>query len=201
MPNSSVRRAASAAALAAAGAVAVFSAPAAAQTPCYPPSPGCFVTTSSTPAAGLTLTLSATTVTRGQTIQATLSGLRPDSSGIFTILSVEQQIGSFRASASGVGSANVTIPANIELGNHTVFGKGIAADGSIGSASRGVVVVAGTGGASGGGGRGGVGGTSGGNLARTGAVVVPVALVGLGLVAGGAALKRSSRRGKASTQT
>ena len=38
-----------------------------------------------------------------------------------------------------------------------------------------------------------------GNLARTGAVVVPTALVGLGLVAGGVAMKRAGRRGKAST--
>lgn len=36
------------------------------------------------------------------------------------------------------------------------------------------------------------------NLARTGAVVIPTALVGVGLVAGGLALKRSGKRGKSS---
>ena len=35
-----------------------------------------------------------------------------------------------------------------------------------------------------------------GGLARTGAVVVPTALIGVGLVAAGVVLKRSSRRGK-----
>lgn len=38
-----------------------------------------------------------------------------------------------------------------------------------------------------------------GGLARTGAVVVPTALIGIGLVAAGVALKRSSGRGKTTT--
>ena len=44
----------------------------------------------------------------------------------------------------------------------------------------------------------GTGASSGSSLARTGAYVVPTALVGLGLVAGGVALQRSSRRSQAS---
>ncbi len=38
-----------------------------------------------------------------------------------------------------------------------------------------------------------------GSIARTGAMVVPTALVGVGLVAAGVVLKRSSRRNKTST--
>lgn len=40
---------------------------------------------------------------------------------------------------------------------------------------------------------------TGGSLARTGAVVVPTALIGVGLVAAGVVLKRSSGRDKASS--
>ena len=42
--------------------------------------------------------------------------------------------------------------------------------------------------------------TAGGNLARTGAIVVPTALIGVGLVAAGVILKRSSGRDKASSK-
>ncbi len=196
MPISPLRRAGAAAAVAAVGATAALvGSPASAQTPCYPPSPGCFVTTTSTttPGPGLSLDLSdATDLLRNQTIQATARGFDPGTSGIFSIASVEQQIGTFTVSAARVGTASVTIPANISLGNHTIFARGTL-NGRSASVSRAVNVVAATTGGGGGGGGGG------GSLARTGAIVVPTALVGLGLVAGGAALKRSSRRGKTSS--
>ena len=207
MPISPLRRAVAVAAVVAAGAIAGLhgsSASAqsgtvplpratvpAANTTCYPPTPGC--DTGTGVSSGPTLNLSATTVTRGQTIGATAAGLGGNTPGIFSVASVEQQLAAFTTSAAGTASANITIPTNISLGAHTIFVRGRAANGTSVSASRAINVVAGT--AGGGGGTGG-GGTG---LARTGAVVVPAALVGLALVAGGVALKRSSRRGKSST--
>lgn len=191
MPTSHLRRAAAAAAVGAAGVVAIASSgPAFGQTAtsvCYPPNnPNCVTTTTGQPGTTPQLVLSDTTVTRGQTITATVSGFQGGSSGIITVASVEQQIGTFTVNAAGTGSTNVTIPTNITLGEHTVFARGIAANGAPGSAARGIIVISGTGG-------------TGGSLARTGAVVVPTAIIGLGLVAGGVALKRSSRRGKTTT--
>jgi len=192
--TSNLRRALSAAAVAAAGTAAFLSSPAAAQTSpsvtCYPPTPGCATTTSftTTPGSGLTLTLCEfPDLRRGQTIPATATGFDPGTGGTFSIASVEQQIGTFTVSGARVGTSPVTIPNNIELGNHTVFARGTL-NGTPASVSRTVNVVARTTGGGGGGGGGG------GNLARTGAIVVPTVLIGLGLVAGGAALKRSSRR-------
>ena len=194
MPISPLRRAVAAAAVVAAGAAAsLHGSPALAQTPCYPPTPGCVIggTTTTLTAAGPTLNLSFSTVTRGQTISATVAGLGGNTPGIFSVASVEQQLATFTTSAAGTASANITIPTNISLGAHTIFVRGRAANGTSVSASRAINVVSGTGG--------GTGGGSGGGLARTGAVVVPAALVGLALVGGGVALKRSSRRGKSST--
>lgn len=185
MPTSPLRRAASAAAVVAAGAVAFSSGPAAAQT-CYPPTAGCVTTTSSATTVQPSLQLSKNVVNRGETITATATGFQPGTTGIDTIASVEQQIGTFTVSPAGVGTARITIPGNISLGAHTIFARGTSVNGGPAAPSQGITVVAGT-----------TGTTGGTTLARTGAVVVPTALVGAGLVAGGMALKRSSRRGKA----
>jgi len=187
MPISHLRRTVAAAAVAA-GCLTFLGAAADAQT-CYPPSDTCVPTPP-------TLTLSATTVTRGQTIGASVTGFKVGTSGILTIASVEQQIGAFTMPASGAATSSITIPAGISLGAHTVFARGTLVDGSAGAASAGVNVVAG--GTSVAGESAGESG-EGSSLARTGAVVIPVALVGIGLVAGGLALKRTSRRGKASS--
>ena len=189
MAISSLRRIGAAAAVV--GGVALGSGPAMAQT-CYPPTEGCAPTSSTTPVTGPTLALSDATVVAGQTITATVSGFQPQSSPIITIASVERQIGSLTVSASGSGSTSVTIPNDMSLGAHTVYARGTGSDGKTASASQGVTVVAAGQGAGKGTGRGG-------SLARTGAVAVPTALIGFGLVAGGVALKRSSKRGKASS--
>ena len=145
---------------------------------------------------GPTLTLSATTVARGQTIGSSVAGFDAGTTGIITIASVEQQIGSFTMPASGAATTSITIPTNITLGSHTVFARGTVA-GQAGSASQGVTVVAegstisNSGSSS---------STSGGsNLARTGIVAVPIALVGGGLVLGGLALKRTGKRSKSTS--
>jgi hypothetical protein len=190
MPTSSVYRTAAAAAVAV-GSLTFFGASAGAQT-CYPPTPGCLTTTSSTPTTRPALSLSATTVVRGQRIVATVSGFQPSTSGIITIASVEQQIGAFTMPASGPTSTTVTIPATISLGTHTVFARGTAIGGQPGSASQGVIVVA-----SGTPGFGTTSGGGGGTLARTGVALGAVTIVGAGLVLGGMALKRSGKRGRA----
>jgi hypothetical protein len=172
------------------GTVSFLGSPASAQTPCYPPTPGCVITTTTAaPVAGLTLRLSQTRVTRGQTISAVVGGFKPGTSGIITIASVEQQIGSFTMPLSGTTTTTITIPTNISLGAHTVFARGTAVDGTAASVSQGVTVVAGGAQVSG----------DGSTLARTGAFVIPAAVVGLGLVGAGVALKRSGKRNKAST--
>lgn len=193
MPISSVYRTVIAAAVAV-GLLTFFGASAGAQT-CYPPTPGCVTTTSTPPTTAPTLSLSATRVVRGQRIAATVGGFQPGTSGIITIGAVERQIGTFTMPANGgPATVTITIPTDIALGGHTVFARGTAIGGQVGTASQGITVVAagtpGTGTTSGGGG---------GTLARTGATIGLVAVVGVGLVVGGMALKRSGRRGRASS--
>jgi len=187
MPTSPIRSIAAAAAVAV-GSFTFLMAPAGAQA-CYPPTAGC-VTVGSVVTTGPTLTLATLIVTRGQRVSVTVTGFRAGTTGIFTIKSVEQQIGSFKMPASGGAKTSITIPTDISLGDHTVFARGTGLNGAPDSASQAVVVVAATGSGS---------GSNGGTLARTGMVVVPTALVGVGLVLGGLALKRSGKRGKASS--
>lgn len=196
MPTRFFRSTAAAAAVGA-GSLCILGSPASAQT-CYPPSADCVSTTSSSVGTGNpSITLSATTVARGQTVGAVIGGFQGSSSGILTIASVEQQIGSFNMPAAGPATASITIPSNISLGAHTVFARGTALNGQSASASQRVTVVAagtvlGNGGST-------STGSSGGNLARTGAIVIPTAIVGAGLVLGGLALKRSSKRSSSTT--
>lgn len=191
MTISSLRLLATAAAVT--GGLAIASSSASAQVNCYPPSATCDPTPPSpVVVAGPTLRLSQTSVVGGEKVTASVTNFRPGTGGIITIASVEQQIGSFTASAAGTASTVVTIPTGLTLGQHTVFAKGTGLAGTAVVASQVVNVVA--------------PGTrvtaadTGSTLARTGISVGVTALVGVGLVAGGVALKRSSRRGKASTK-
>lgn len=186
MSISSLRLMAAAAAVT--GGLAIASGPVAAQE-CYPPVPGCGTTVPPVVLPGPTLTLSDKTVFHGQTIRASVTGFQPGTTGIVTIASVEQQIGAFAVGTDGTSSTSVTIPVNLTLGGHTVFAKGTALNGAPGVASQAVTVFAVGVSAQGGGA----------SLARTGVFVIPTALIGAGLVAGGVALKRSSRRGNAKT--
>lgn len=174
------------------GALSFMAGPAGAQD-CYPPSAGCVTTTSSAPGATPSIRLSDTTVTRGQTVSATIGGFKPGTSGIVTIASVEQQVGAFTMPATSASTTTtITIPTNISLGAHTVFARGTTANGAAGSASQGVTVI--------GGGTGTAGTGSGGStLARTGVYLVPASIIGLGLVGAGAVLKRRGRRVKMTT--
>ena len=120
MSISSLRLMAAAAAVT--GGLAIASGPVAAQD-CYPPVPGCGTTVPPVVTPGPTLTLSDRTVFHGQTIRASVTGFQPGTTGIVTIASVEQQIGAFAVGTDGTSSTSVTIPANLTLGGHTVFGE------------------------------------------------------------------------------
>ncbi len=186
MPISTLRRTAAVAAFAA-GSLTFLAEPAGAQA-CYPPTDGCVSTTSSVATTGPAASVSDDTVTPGQRITVSATGFRAGSTGIVTIESVEQQIGTFTVPATGPVTVSVTIPNTISPGAHTIFVRGTGLNGQPAFASRRITVVSG--------GTGGTG-SGGGTLARTGVVVVPTALVGVGLVIGGTVLKRSGRRGKA----
>jgi alpha-L-fucosidase len=191
MPTSFFRSMAAAAAVGLAT-LTFLAPPAGAQEdPCYPPTAACATTTSVAGTPNPTLGLSDTTVVRGQTISATVGNFQAGSSGIITVASVEQQIGSFTMPASGSATVSITIPTSISLGAHTVFARGTTLSGAAGSAARGITVVDGAVSDSG---RTISGSGSGSSLARTGFFLVPVTAVGVGLVAGGLALKRSGRR-------
>lgn len=173
------------------GSLSFLGGPAAAQD-CYPPTAGCATTTTRAATAGPSITLSSTVLFRGQTVGAAVAGFQSGTSGIITIASVEQQIGTFTMPASGAANTTITIPTNISLGAHTVFARGTLA-GAAASASQAVTIVAGGTNVSGN------GTGTGSNLARTGAYLIPASIIGLGLVAGGVALKRSSKKSKART--
>ena len=186
-----------------AGSFAILGAPAAAQE-CYPPTPGCGTTTTTTGGGavlGAGLTLPDTSLVGCQSITPTITGFKPGTSGIITIASVasvEQQIGSFTVPVSGTATTLAFLPANLSVGPHTLFARGTLPNGTAGSTSQAVTVAAGCRGVGGTGTGGtGTGGGARGNLARTGVYVIPASLLGRGLVAGGAAMKRASKRGKA----
>lgn len=170
---------------AAVGGGLVFGAGPAGAQACYPPGPNCVVN------PGASVRVSATVVTPGRTISITVSGFKPATTGRIVIASVEQQLSEFTTNSTGTATTSATIPADISIGRHTIFARGTAPDGSPAETSQGITVAAAA--AS--------GGIKRSQLARTGAVVVPTTLAGLGLVGGGIALQRSSRRSKASQST
>lgn len=197
MPTSFFRSVAAVAAVGA-GTLAFLGTPAAAQT-CYPPTPGCATTTTGA-VLGAEFQLADTSLVGCQTVTPTITGFRPGTTGIITIASVEQQIGSFTVSASGTATPSVALPANVSPGAHTLFARGTLANGQAGSVSRNVTVTGECRNLGGGGGSTSTTGGTGSSLARTGVIwLLPAAVIGGGLVLGGVALKRSSRRGRTST--
>lgn len=133
-----------------------------------------------------TLSISDSTVTRGQTITANVSGFQPGTSGVMTIASsVVRPLGSATVDGSGEFSLAVTIPTDISLGAHTITATGTGANGLPASASAAVTVVGPEGG--------GVGAT--GPLPRTGAAsIAPLTAAGVGLVLIGAIAIATVRR-------
>lgn len=140
------------------------------------------------PPGGFFLSLSATTVVPGQTIDVN-GAVSPGASTVtFTFFSVAQSLGSVTPAADGTFDASVTIPTDAELGSHTL----VANDNTGLEVSAALTVVA----AGAGEGAGAGAGAGAGDLPRTGDdTSIPLARIAAVLVAaGGAALYLARRR-------
>jgi hypothetical protein len=168
---------------------------------CYPLTT-CPTTTSTTsgPSGGASaeITLSDGSPSAGATItvHAGPGTFMAGSDGVITIRSVERQLATFRAASDGSLDQAVTIPADMPAGDHTLFAKGIDPNGNPIVLSTPITIQALTTSFT----RGGTFGPNG-PLARTGGLlIIPATLLGLGLVAAGVLLKRSSRRAAAAPE-
>lgn len=142
----------------------------------YPPSVSC------TPS----VTLSTTTVTVGGSVDFSVTGFAPGSPVLAELHSTVVTLGTFTASSQGTVAGRVRIPSSVPAGSHTLVFTGRDGSGAAQTARVSIVVAraaAGTGGAK--------------DLPFGGFPVVPVAVVGAGLLGGGAVFVVASRRRKA----
>ena len=142
---------------------------------------------------GATLTLDKTTVTVGQPVTATATGLKPGSSATFTFESTPVNLGTVTVDGSGVATITFNTP-NVVLGPHLVRVVGTSPQDAPVNLTAAITVV-GAGGAGVGAGGAGAGAGSG-NLPRTGSDVTSTLLpVALGLISlGGLAVVVTRRR-------
>jgi len=156
-------------------AVLAMAAPAAAQQ--YPPAVNSLTVSDTTPSPGQTITIQGQTFAEGATATVVLN-------------SDPVTLGSATANAAGQIVLQATIPTDTPLGSHTLVASGQAPNGQTLSLSLAIEVVPAQGGGT---------GTSGGNLPRTGeSTSLPLAKVGLGLLAaGGVIYSIAAKRRKA----
>ena len=156
-------------------AVLAMAAPAAAQQ--YPPAVNSLTVSDTTPSPGQTITIQGQTFAEGATATVVLN-------------SDPVTLGSATANAAGQIVLQATIPTDTPLGSHTLVASGPAPNGQTLSLSLAIEVVPAQGGGT---------GTSGGNLPRTGeSTSLPLAKVGLGLLAaGGVIYSIAAKRRKA----
>ena len=156
-------------------AVLAMAAPAAAQQ--YPPAVNSLTVSDTTPSPGQTITIQGQTFAQGATATVVLN-------------SDPVTLGSATANAAGQIVLQATIPTDTPLGSHTLVASGQAPNGQTLSLSLAIEVVPAQGGGT---------GTSGGNLPRTGdSTSLPLAKVGLGLLAaGGVIYSIAAKRRKA----
>ena len=156
-------------------AVLAMAAPAAAQQ--YPPAVNSLTVSDTTPSPGQTITIQGQTFAEGATATVVLN-------------SDPVTLGSATANAAGQIVLQATIPTDTPLGSHTLVASGPAPNGQMLSLSLAIEVVPAQGGGT---------GTSGGNLPRTGdSTSLPLAKVGLGLLAaGGVIYSIAAKRRKA----
>ncbi|HZM38263.1 MAG TPA: LPXTG cell wall anchor domain-containing protein [Acidimicrobiales bacterium] len=161
--------------LIAAGAMALLAmaAPAAAQQ--YPPAVNSLTCSDTTPTPGQTISCQARTFAAGGAVTVTLN-------------SDPVTLGTATADAAGLIALQVTIPTGTPLGAHTLVATGPAPTGQTLNLSLAITVVSA---------RGGGAGSTGGNLPDTGSNSIPLAQIGLGLLAaGGVIYAIASRRRK-----
>lgn len=175
-----------------------FAAGSAAAQSCYPPGSASCSTSTTAAGGGEPVTVSDSTVAAGQTIQVTARGFAPGATVTFIVDG--QVVGTAIADEQGVATTTIIIPPGTNPGQVTLTATGIGPDGQTRSVTQTLAVVNGTqptgltAGSNATGGTAAAGGASPGTLARTGAVVVPTAAIGVGLVAGGVLLRRSARK-------
>lgn len=192
-----------------AGVLALAAGPAEAQV-CYPPgSAACSTTT--TAAVTVVVGVSDDTVVPGQQIQVTAEGFLLGSTVTITIESVEQTIGSAIVDAQGGVDTRVSIPTNMENGQHTLRVKGTGTNGLPRVVSRVITLsgstvntpvanvipnraATGTGAATGSAATPRSSTSSG--LAKTGVYAVPAAVAGFGLLGAGVMVSRSAKKRK-----
>jgi hypothetical protein len=138
------------------------------------------------PLAQCQLQLSQSTVAAGGAITVAGSGYNPNSAVSIDLSSTPTHLSSVTTDGSGAFSAVVTIPLSTPPGIHELTATG-QDPGGVRVLSASITVTAPAGSAAPG-----PGASSG--LAHTGAVVIPLALVALALIAGGLVLVRSARR-------
>jgi hypothetical protein len=125
------------------------------------------------PPADNSITVSDSSVTRGQTIEITFKTCPPGSEATFVLTSDPVVLGTATADADGVATLSATIPEDTSFGRHTITGT--CPDLELSTSI--VVVPAAAGGAQGG---------PGGALPRTGDdTSIPLARLGLALAAAG----------------
>ena len=160
--------------LIAAGAMALLAmaAPAAAQQ--YPPAVNSLTCSDTTPTPGQTISCEARTFAAGAAVTVTLDS--------------PVALGTATADAAGLIALQVTIPTGTPLGAHTLVATGPAPTGQTLNLSLAITVVSAQGGGA---------GSTGGNLPDTGSNSIPLAQIGLGLLAaGGVIYAIASRRRK-----
>jgi hypothetical protein len=124
-----------------------------------------------------------TTPKPGQTIKVEACCFKPHSVVEIAIHSTPRLLAQFEADANGRVSGEVTVPADLPAGDHTVVMSGIDVNGAAMSFDTPVSVAARQ--------------TSGGGLPRTGAAIGSMVGAGLVLIGGGVLLSRVRRTGTA----
>jgi hypothetical protein len=98
--------------------------------------------TSSTTAPSSNLSLTASSVTAGNTVNVSGNGFKPGTPVDLSLHSTVVELGSAVVDANGHFSKTVVIPASTEAGPHTITAAGVAADGSARNLSISITVVA-----------------------------------------------------------
>ena len=138
------------------------------------------------------LTVSDTTVNRGQAVTVTGSGYADRARVTLIFESTPVQLGTATTDGAGRFSTQVTIPSDATPGAHTIRATGLGADGSTVTRSARVTVLGGTA-------SGGPAARSGGGLARTGSDnSISLTQAGAVLILAGAGLVAVVRRRRAS---
>jgi hypothetical protein len=136
---------------------------------------------SSYPPVCPTIRLSKIVLHRSEQFTVFIDNFQPNSSEVITMESSPVTLGTITVNSVGSGTLLATIPANFDLGSHTVFATGPNQDPRIVTVGTGLTVIADT-------------AVLGESLSRTGAQIGMYTLIGFGLLGLGALLVAATRR-------